>query len=164
MSVREAKFVDVPTLVMLILEAHERSKYAEMCRVDAGEARQLFMSALQRTTVKGPSGSCVFVSENGEKIDGLILGVLEPIYHVGDKFMATDLFFYVAEKAGHSAFARLLSAFETWARANPKVIEIKLGVTDVLGDTTPVERFYERRGYQRCGAMFVSHFNTEAQP
>lgn len=154
MITRRAQFADIPRLVELMQEAHGRSKYAERCRVDVDEVKQLFIGALQRDSVRGPGGSCVYVVQADGVVEGVILGMTERIYHFGDKLMATDVLFYVSERAGPRSALNLLAAFEGWASENPRIIEITLGISDVIDDPERLAKVYERRGYAYSGLMY----------
>jgi hypothetical protein len=154
MTIRRAAFADVPRLVELLLEGHTRSKYANRCGVDVVLTKQLLVGALQRDGVKGAGGTCCFVAEVDGVVEGMILGATEPVYQIGDRLSATDVFFLVSERSEGSDFLRLLAAFEAWAWTNPKVIEVRLGITDAIGDPERLGAVYERRGYTRCGTMF----------
>jgi hypothetical protein len=154
MTVRAAKYADISGLCALMRDGHARSKYADVGGIDTAEARQIFMGAIQRMASTGPGACCVFVAEGEEGINGVFIGVLERVYHVGDKLSATDLFFYTAPGANPWAASTMLEGFEKWASANPRVIEIRLGVTDVI-DANPetLAGIYEKRGYKRVGVI-----------
>lgn len=156
MAIRGARFSDIPRLLELMAEGHRRSRYAQVCAMSRDAAKQLLMGALQRTEVKGPGGTLVHVAEAGSTVEGFIIGVTDRVYHVGEALSATDLLFYVSARAGRLDFVRLFEAFEAWALANPRVIEIRPGITDIVdGDAAAkLGSLYERRGYQRCGAIY----------
>lgn len=152
--IRPARFVDIPRIADLLLDGYALSKYALRCGVDVAETKKILTSGLQRVGSK-TSGAClVNLAVNGEQIVGLHFGILERVYHIGTMLMATDLWFYVSSAASPRDFVQLFDLFEAWALENPKVIEIKPGVTDVLGDPERLAKFYERRGYKRSGLMF----------
>lgn len=154
MSIRPAKFSDIPALMKFIQAEHGRSKYAQAGAVDLEEARQLLLGAVQRMETRGPGGTCVYVAEKDGAIEGFIIGVLERVYQVGDKLEATDLMFVTREDANIWAAGLLLKHFEDWAKSIPKVLQIRVGVTDVI-DPHPelVARMYEQRGYERSGII-----------
>lgn len=155
MTIRAAKFADIPRLVDLMTEMHMRSCYVGRDEVDVAEAKQLCLGMIQRVTVKGPGGACAFAAEKDDgTVEGFILGMTERVYHIGCNLMATDVFFYVSERAGPRDFIHLFDAFESWAEANPRVIEIRPGVTDAIDAPERLAKFYERRGYRRSGLMF----------
>lgn len=153
MSIRPATFSDIPKMTALLQDGYERSKYVDRGRVDAQEAKQLLLGAVQRMEVRGVGGACVYVAEKDGELTGLIVGMTERVYHIGDRLRATDLFFYTKEDAPKVTALALMKAFEAWATSNRKVIEIVLGVTDIVGDPERLARVYEKRGYARCGVM-----------
>lgn len=151
--VREATYADTQAILALLDEGYHRSKYKEYT-LDTEVARQLIHGALQRTKVRGEGGTCVYVYEN-RVVLGVMVGILDRIYHVAKELMATDLFFYVSKDCSNPrAFVGLLRAFENWAWGNSKVKKIDLGVTNIIGDPSRLGIFYKRNGYIESGLMF----------
>lgn len=158
--IREGKFVDIPVIMALIEEGHRIGKYAEYS-IDKNECKQILMAALQRTTVKGEGGTCVFVYDD-DGVQGFIIGITERIYHIAKEFMATDIFFYIAKEYNDPlAFRLLLKSFEEWSWGNPRVKKIDLGVTNVIGDPRRLAVIYKRFGYSESGLM-VEKFRPES--
>ena len=73
----------------------------------------------------------------------------------------TDLVFTFAENAEPRDAMTMIQRVIHWAEANPKVIEVHLGVTDAIGgDWKRVGRMYEHLGLEQCGGMyrkFITH-------
>jgi GNAT superfamily N-acetyltransferase len=152
--IRAAQFADVPRLAQLLEEAHGASIYAERAQFDEREAKALFVRAIQRHAHKTVGGSLVLVAERDGTVEAFIVGHLERVYYVLDRMTATDLFFICSPRA-HAHDARtLLDGLVQWAEGNPKVIEIRLGVTNAIGNWQRTGRFYERLGFEKAGAMY----------
>lgn len=158
MAVRDARFVDTPRIAELIGEAHEKSIYAEVATFDLVEAKQLIARSLQRHGHMNYGGSLVLVSENGGTVEGFLLGIIDKVYPTLKELMATDLLFIVSKRADAHDAPKMLKRLIAWAEANPKVVEVRLGVTSAVGDWERAGKMYERLGLERCGAMFRRGF------
>lgn len=153
--IREAKYADVMALVALLQDAHRLSKYAALGDVDAAEAKRLLAAGIQRHGGQHDGSTLVLVAEDADKrLCGLFYALLQRVYHIGDKLEATDVFFYLADGSDPRDARRFLDAFESWAQGNPKVILLKNGVTDLMGDYTRAARMVERRGMALSGVIY----------
>ena len=152
--IRKAKFGDIPRIVELLCEAHERSIYADTATMDTAEAKRLVMQCIQRHGHKTEGGCVVFVAETQGAVQGFIIGTLTRHYHICRELAASDLFFYATPDSDPRAAPRLLDAMIEWAETNPKVIAITQGVTDVIDSECRASALYERRGFRRSGLMF----------
>lgn len=156
--IREAKLADIFRLVEVLQEAHERSVYKDRCGVDVNEAKRLLAQAILRHGHRNLGGCLVFVAETDGVVEGLLLATLLRIYEIGDRLMATDVFFVTSERADPRDAGRLLAAMESWAEFNPKAVEVRVGMTGVVGDWRRLAKHYERRGYQPFGAIYRKEF------
>ncbi len=163
MTVRAAKFVDIPQMVLLLEEGYRRSIYAGKATFDDQEANQLIRRALPRHGHTNNGGSMVMVSESNGMVDGLMIGLLDNVYPCLKELVATDLLFIQAEHANPRDGVLMLKNLIAWAEANPRVIEIHLGVASTVGDWERTAQLYERLGLERCGAMFRKEFDRSAQ-
>lgn len=154
MTIRDARFVDIPSVTCLMAEAHQRSIYADTASFDPLEARQLFARALQRHGHTNNGGSLFLVSETDSAVEGFIIGLLDSVYPCLDRLMATDLLFIMSERADAKDAKEMLKRMIAWAESNPKVIEVHFGVTGAIGDWQRTAKLYERLGLTQCGAMF----------
>lgn len=153
--IRDAKFADVMALTALLCEAHARSKYAGLGNVDMAEAKRLLCASIQRHGGQHDGATLVLVAEDADKrLCGLFLGMLQRVYHIGDILEATDVFFYLAEGADPRDAKRMLDTFTAWAEGAPKVVTIRHGVTDIMGDHERTERLFRRRGMARSGVIY----------
>lgn len=170
MSVRAAKFMDIPQMVLLLEEGYRRSIYADKATFDLLEAKRLLATAMQRHGHTNLGGSLVLVSERSGIVDGLIIGVLDNVYPCLKELVATDLLFFQSEDADPRDAVRMVKQLIAWAEANPKVIGLHLGVTDTISTTETAHvgwertaKLYESIGLVRCGAMFRKEFDRSAQ-
>lgn len=147
-SVRPAIYQDIPRLCELLKEGHADSKYAQY-RLDIKNRFKPFVMESVRS-----GDHCVFVSETNGQVEGYLIGMVDDLYQFLAVQYATDVLFWVSKRDDKRNFIRLLDAFREWAASHPKVVRIRYGVTDVVGDTGPVERLYERKGLRREGALF----------
>lgn len=154
MTVRPAQFVDIPALVLLLEEVHAASIYADRAGFNRQEARGVFTRAIQRHGHQTVGGGFVMVAEADGALEGFIVGYLDRLYHVLDGLMATDLFFICSERAHARSAGEMLDAFIEWAEGNKRVVEIRMGVTNAVGDWRRAGKIYQRRGFEQSGAMW----------
>lgn len=153
--IRPAKFADVPRIAELLEEAYGGSIYADRAAFDVKTAKALLVQALHRHGHKTAGGSLVMVGEKGGVVEGFIVGAVERVYHVLDRFMATDMWFVCSKRADPRDASRMLKAFVEWAESNPKVIEIRMGITNAMGDGwRKAGKLYERAGFVEAGGMY----------
>jgi len=86
-------------------------------------------------------------------IEGVFIGVTHQLWYSRKK-QAADLFFYVTEE-GKGWGAPLLRRYIQWARVNPGVAEISMGVSSGIGDIERTCKLYERMGAVKTGDNFV---------
>lgn len=163
MSVRDAKFVDIPRLAELLVEAHQRSIYAAVASLEVVAVKQTFARALHRHGQHNEGATLALVSETDGVIEGFIIGLLDPVYPCLDKLRATDLWFIFSERADGRDAPKMLKQLMAWAEQSPKVIEVYLGVTSAIGDWARTSKLYERLGLEQCGAMFRREFDRSVE-
>lgn len=154
MTVRPARFGDIPILTELLEQAYRRSKYRDRTPVSIKEAKALLVQAIQRHGLAAAGGACVFVSEHDGAVDGFISGLLDRVYHIGEKLSATDFFFYVAPDGSPASAGGLIDAFVDWALGIEAVIEIRLGATDIIQDYERTAALYRRKGFIQTGVIY----------
>ncbi|WP_375188398.1 hypothetical protein [Sphingobium yanoikuyae] len=155
MVIRPATASDLAAAFELVMDMYARSKYASDAEVDAPTARSLLMQALQRHGGQN-NGSTHFVVAEGEgRLDGFMIGALQRIYLIGNRLEAQDMFLYTRKDANPRAALGMLNSYIEWAESCQKVGTIKLSYTDALAvDGERLAALYERKGFQRHGAMF----------
>jgi len=145
--IRKAVNQDVSKIVDLCKEAHEESK--------------ITTAPLDPKTLRTNVQICVLSAEHlvlvvevDEKIEGLIIGVTHQLWYSRKK-QATDLFFYTSQSIrGGGWGTKLMRRFISWAKENPGVKEIMLGVSSGI-DTDRTKTMYERMGAIRIGENYV---------
>ncbi len=152
--VRKAKFGDIPRLTELLEQGYQRSKYRDRGSVSTKEIKALLVNAIQRHGLTSAGGACVFVSEHQGVVDGFIAGLLDRVYHIGDKLSATDLFLYVAPDGSPTSAGGLIDAFVDWALDNEAVVEIRLAATDIIQDYERTAALYRRKGFIQTGVIY----------
>lgn len=152
-KIRAAKFGDVPAIHAALKEAHERSSLS-MHGMDDKAAKALIMNAIQRHGGTTAGSSFVAVADNGEGIEGFIIGILQPLYQVLDVLEATDLFWIAREGADASTAVRLVSAMHIWATKAPKLALIRQGNSDIITDPARSGRILQRRGMRKAGHIY----------
>ncbi len=163
MSVRAANFRDIPALARFYEESHQRSIYAERATFDLIEAKQLFVRTIQRHGHLNSGGTLVLVSEKDGAIEGFMIGILDHIYPCLKELIATDLLIIASERADPRDARTILKQLIDWAQKNPKVIEIRLGVTGAIGKWERTGKLYERIGLQQCGGIYRMQFDRTAR-
>lgn len=157
MTVRRAAFQDIPRIVEIMQDAHRRSVYSETTTFDVTESKRLLAESIQRHGHDNVGGTLVMVSEYQGDVRGFCVGILDHVYPGLRELMATDLLFIMGPKAPLDA-VRMLRRLMKWAKDNPKVVEVHLGVTDALVDWKRSARLYRRLGLKECGAMLCKRF------
>lgn len=154
MTVRNAKFVDIPGIVQVLEDGFRRSIYADVASYEVAELKQFVVRMIQRHGHTNNGGTLVLVSESEGRIEGVLMAMLDNVYPCLKELMATDIFFIMGEKADGRDAHLMLKQMMAWAEKNPKVIEIHLGVTSAIGDWERTAKLYRRLGLEQCGAMF----------
>lgn len=160
MTARVAKFADIPQIVDVMQDAHRLSRDAHLTTFDETEAKQLLMRCIQRHGHTNYLGTLVMVSESpvNREIRGFMIGILDQVHPCLKELKATDLFFIMQPDAPLRDARKMLLSLIDWARDNPKVIKILLGMTDDLADPEKVSRLYESVGLESCGGMYRIDF------
>jgi hypothetical protein len=165
MTLRPARFIDVPALVEMLCELHPQTIYAPFGDVDRDYARKLLAGMVHRHGGVHNGGTCVFVVEDREGvISGFVAGQLAPVYLVGTRLMAQDIFLIAKPTAPVLTGRALMQAYVEWAQSSPKVVEIFFSRLDVVDGSERIDAHYQRMGFEPCGAMFRRFVNLpEAQ-
>ena len=144
--IRKAENKDVSGIMELVKEAHTHS-ISRFVKLDPKTLRTNI-----QVCVLSAEHFVVVVELEG-KIEGVMIGVTHQLWYSRKK-QATDLFFYVTEN-GIGWGAKLMRRFIGWAKENPGVKEIRLGITSGIGDAERTKKLYERIGAVRIGDTFV---------
>lgn len=154
--IRDATFGDMPRIRDLFYQMHEVSVYAEEIGIDEPALRSLIMDCVRGNGGKHAGGTIFLVSEEDGVIQGFMIGMLDRIYHYGNRLRATDFFLYCTPEAQTRASSKMIDRFIAWAVENPKVFEIILSWTDAISeDAQKIERLYLRKGFRNCGGIWM---------
>ena len=154
--IRDAKFQDIPDVVDFLKSSYLRTHYAEhgVAGIDIKEAKRLLVASVQRHGHKTGGGCWVQVAETDGVITGLLLGTLARVYVIGDKLMATDLFWVTSPMADPRDAGNLVRAFIEWARSCPHVVEVRCGTTSIIGSPEDGGAILKRLGLEDYGRIY----------
>ena len=152
MTVRLARFGDIPPMRALCAEMHARSRYADIAKMDESALRNILQSSVN---AMGRRAACWVSTDAGDKPTGFLVAVTDRVFGIAHELYATDVLFYVGSCGAARDAGNLLDAMLAWAETHPGVIETRLGVHDAIGDWERVGALYERKGMARNGAMYV---------
>lgn len=159
MSIRKAKFGDIPSITVLMREMYERSIYRDDCDFDEKETKALLMRCIQRHGGVQDGSTFVFVAVRSEMVAGFIIASLSRLYGISNKLSASDSHFYSTKLAHPRDAFKLIIAYEAWAEGNDQVIEINLCATDAVGDFRRTEKLYRRLGFEPFGVILSKRVN-----
>lgn len=133
--IRDAKAVDIISIIALLHVAFEKSHYSAsgLCQIDVVETKRLLLNAIARHGGSN-GGSCFLqVAENDGRITGMILGNLQRVYAIGNRLLATDVFWISLDDGGPLDGVLLMRNMISWAWSSPAVVEIRCGATAAIG-------------------------------
>ena len=161
MTIRAATFGDIDAVCDLLEWSHGESVYADMFPFDKKATKRFLMWSMNHTGVKGKNSlpTLFWVAETFGIVSGVMLATMAPIYQIGIKLQASEIFWVgrkgVCEPKDMSA---LFTRFTTWAEEDERVWEIKSSSSDAVmkdGLWREMAPFYERRGFETCGELYV---------
>ena len=151
--IRPARFQDAPALAAMLREMHASSKYAGRVAISEKRMEATLLGMIAGQAQSGAGAAFCRIAEQGGEPAGFMAGLLDPVYHIGDRLTANDVYLYARPGAGPAA-ARLVRAYVEWAAANPKVVEIRLSWTDALPGAGRIGALYARHGFRQAGAIY----------
>lgn len=156
MTIRDAKFADIPAIVMLLQEAYPSSHYAKTgsAEIDVAEAKRLLVTSIQRHGHLHGGGCYVAVAEKNGAVEAFILGTLVRVYSIFNKLSATDLFWLASPRADPRDAIGLMKQMIKWAKTCPHLVEIKCGTTAILEDPEKAGRILEHLGLEPYGNIY----------
>jgi|GEM_PF-5747377 len=158
--IRPARFTDQPAIEGLIRSQHASSKYAGRVGIAGKALEALVLGMIAQAGQNGPQGSHVAVAVRDGKVTGFVAGVLDRVYHVGDRLTANDLF--LVNQGTLADTLGLVDSYVGWARANPRVIEIMLSWSDALPGAEGIAALARRKGFVKSGEMFEMRLDESA--
>lgn len=163
MTIRIARYSDIPRMLEIYQDAHERSIYAENVTIQKTAFKQLMARSMQRHGQHNEGGTFMLVSadDNSGEVHGFMVGLLDTVYPCTNELLATDLLFLCQPEADPYDAPRMVRALMRWAEKSDKVIEIRLGVTGAVGDWERTSKLYTRLGMEPYGAIFRRGLDNE---
>ncbi len=124
---------------------HKRSRYADASMSDA-RCRNAWRTAI------GEPSMPVFVSEEGDEINGAIVGHAAQVMQSLDVFLVNDYLWYVKPGTPASVAGGLLEALEQWAEASfgDKAI-VRITVHDAVVDPDLAAGYLRKKGFVETG-------------
>ena len=152
--IRPAKAVDRDEVIGLLRDGYKRSRYADVAGICEKEAQRAVLGLIFKHGITAIDGTHCMVTEENGKLTGLHFAMKQRVYIIGDKYQASEIWFYVKEHASPFAAPALLRSFVEWAESDKRIIEISPACTDVIGDWNIAARMYEKAGFVQSGAIF----------
>lgn len=154
--IRPAHFEDIPRCLTLLERGHKNSRYATLGNIDVARARTLLASMVARMLALADEKTFFFVTVKSGKVEGFLVAVQQPIYMIGDKLQATDIYTIVdSARADPLDFMRLVTQLKQWTFRQENVIEVQAGLTDIMGDWRRLVPIYERLGFEQSGIIMT---------
>lgn len=141
----------------MLKRAYDKSHYAAsgIVNVDEAEAKRLILTSIQRHGGQNGGATFVQVAENDGFVTGVIVGTLARVYAIGDKLMASDLFWLAEPGVDPVDPARLMRNMIEWASGNKHVVEIRCGTTGVVAEDPKRAGFIlTRLGFEHYGEIY----------
>lgn len=151
--IRPATFGDIPAMSRLLMNSHERSKYARRTGISTKAMEQMLLALVAAQKQCGPQAAYVQVATRGDEVVGFMAGVLNRVYNIGEKLVANDVFLVNESRSLKDTLA-LIDGYIDWARSNPKVIEVGLSWSDALPNARDIASIYRRKGAHSVGEQF----------
>lgn len=160
--IRNAKFADIHGITRFLLWCHSCSHYANSSvGVDLDETKRLVGTGIGRHGNKNGGGCWVQVVDNDGNIDGLMYATLVRVYSIGNKLMATDLFWAVNDHAKPGDALTLMKNMITWAKSCPHVVEVHCATSAVIKQNPQVVgRLLKQIGMKEYGFIHRLEFDA----
>ena len=150
-KIRRATFGDMMALKGMVHEMHERSRWSDE-KVNDKHVQSLLMQSIQRHGLQKAGGTFVAVADTGKSLEGFIIGALQPLYLIGERCEATDLFWYTRPGANAATANRLMRAMHRWAEGAGAVL--RNAVSDAVTDPAKSGRLLRALGMREIGAVY----------
>lgn len=138
----------------VLREGHKQSVYAEAGEIDEKEAYSLLVNVIQRHNARGKAGTWVQVIDAGSSLEGLIVGVLQPVYQIGTRCTATDLFWLGSRRASAREKIGLMWSLTEWAKGHKHAYDIVCTGSGAFPDPERAHRILEHLGFERFGGLW----------
>lgn len=159
--IRAARFEDVPALAAMLRDMHARSKYAGRVAISEKAMDAVLTGMVAQQAQTGPQGSCCAIAIEEGRPAGFVVGLLDRVYHVGNKLVANDVYLWLRPGASPVHTLQLVRHYLRWARRIRAVLEIRLSWTDALPGAERLGRLYGRLGAARVGEIYEIRMDGE---
>lgn len=155
--IRPASTADLATLFNMVGQMHSESEFmARGIQLSPALVRSFIANGIQRHGGQHAGATLFNVVERDGEIQGFMLGLLQPVYCVCLDLEAIDFWLYCTKRAPKIAPNVLIDRYIAWAESAPKVKDIMLSWTNVVGvDGDKIGRLYRRKGFIKRGEQFV---------
>ena len=153
--IRRATLSDVGAMVDVLRYTHARSIYAGRLALDERKASAVMVNSIQRHGFKTEAGTWAMVAERDGRVEGYIIGLLHPVYHVlADLCTATDLHWITTPKASPRDKVGLMFGMVNWAKAHPKCFDIICATPPTAGDPEKAAKIMRAIGFEAFGGLW----------
>lgn len=152
-EIRQARFVDIPEMLRLANEARLVSRFSELCDIDIEAFKAVALEVIGQQADK-PGCGVVYVADNGDGLEGMIVGMVRRLYECLTIYVASDLIWYTDDRADTSTALRLARHFHEWASQVDGSIIIRHGITDSIIKPERVAKAFEGMGFRQSGVFY----------
>lgn len=144
MPVRIAKVQDITDAIEVGKKILTRSTIdAEVYEL---QARKVMLRAINDANMN------IWIAEHDGRIVGFLLTIKEQHWFSRDKY-ASDICFVLEDSHGNYA-APMIRRFIKWAKSDPKVKDITLGISSGLDQDGRTGRMYQNLGFSPVGGVY----------
>lgn len=141
--IRQARVLDVHQVYDLCYGLHGESSYSHI-PIDENKFKRLFAQTVCSKQ------AFVWVAVYDGEITAVLIGIMDEVFFSRKKY-ATDVLFY-SKKGG----AYLLKRFIKWAKGQPSVVDLRLGISSDSGNVERVGQLYEKQGLKNVGGLYFA--------
>lgn len=141
-------------MATMLREMHAASKYHGRVGIAEKAMEAMLASLVAQQGQRGPQGSYCAIAELNGRVTGFMVGMLDRVYHIGDKLTANDVYLWVRPRESPIHTMYLIRGYLAWARAIRQVAEIKLSWTDTLPGAERLGRLYRKVGAVKAGEIY----------
>lgn len=157
-TIRAARFSDIPEITRLCGLALEQSHYSPRLGLDKSALKRVALECIAQHSDKPGSGRVV-VADNGDHLEAIFAGFVRPLYECLSALIASNLIWYAQPGASARSAMGVLDHFTKWAdRADYPVLH-RYGVSDAIVNHNAVGALLIRkRGFQLAGSFYEKGF------
>ena len=141
--IRAANVSDIHKVLELAKKMHPHSSYRHI-PIDEGKFKKLF------AVMVCSKQAWVWVAEYDDKITAVLMGMKDEVFFSRKKAV-TDVLFLSLKGGGY-----LARRFVKWAKSDPAVIDIRVGLTSGMKSAERTGLAYEKLGLKNVGAIYFA--------